>query len=46
MWGLIIASGVCGLLIGRYFRIYAPSWAKAAPRAPSTYVRFTPVATE
>jgi uncharacterized Tic20 family protein len=23
MWGLIIASGVCGLLIGRYFRIYA-----------------------
>jgi uncharacterized membrane protein len=23
MWGLIIASGVCGLLFGRYFRIYA-----------------------
>jgi hypothetical protein len=23
MWGLIIASGVCGLLFGRYFNIYA-----------------------
>ena len=23
MWGLIIASGVCGLLFGRYFKIYA-----------------------
>ena len=23
MWGLIIASGVCGLLFGRYFRIYS-----------------------
>ena len=22
MWGLIIASGVCGLLFGRYFRPY------------------------
>jgi hypothetical protein len=23
VWGLVIASGVCGLLFGRYFRIYA-----------------------
>jgi hypothetical protein len=23
MWGLIIASGVCGLLFGRYFRVYS-----------------------
>jgi hypothetical protein len=23
MWGLIIASSVCGLLFGRYFNIYA-----------------------
>jgi hypothetical protein len=23
VWGLIIASGVCGLLFGRYFNIYA-----------------------
>jgi hypothetical protein len=23
MWGLIIASGVCGLLFGRYFKMYA-----------------------
>jgi hypothetical protein len=23
MWGLIIASGVCGLLFGRYFKVYA-----------------------
>ena len=23
MWGLIIASGVCGLLFGRYFEMYA-----------------------
>jgi hypothetical protein len=23
VWGLIIASGVCGLLFGRYFKIYA-----------------------
>jgi hypothetical protein len=23
MWGLIIASGVCGLLFGRYFRMYS-----------------------
>ena len=23
MWGLIIASGICGLLFGRYFKIYA-----------------------
>ena len=23
MWGLIIASSVCGLLFGRYFKIYA-----------------------
>ena len=23
MWGLITASGVCGLLFGRYFNIYA-----------------------
>ena len=23
MWGLIVASGVCGLLFGRYFKIYA-----------------------
>jgi hypothetical protein len=22
MWGLIIASGVCGLLFGRYFRVF------------------------
>jgi hypothetical protein len=23
MWGLVIASGVCGLLFGRYFKIYS-----------------------
>ena len=23
MWGLIIASGVCGLLFGQYFRVYS-----------------------
>ena len=23
MWGLIAASGICGLLFGRYFRIYS-----------------------
>jgi hypothetical protein len=23
VWGLIIASGVCGLLFGRYFKMYA-----------------------
>jgi len=23
MWALIIASGICGLLFGRYFKIYA-----------------------
>jgi hypothetical protein len=23
MWGLVIASGVCGALFGRYFKIYA-----------------------
>jgi hypothetical protein len=23
MWGLIIASGVCGLLFGQYFKMYA-----------------------
>jgi hypothetical protein len=23
VWGLVIASGLCGLLFGRYFRIYA-----------------------
>jgi hypothetical protein len=23
MWGLIIASAVCGLLFGRYFRVYS-----------------------
>jgi hypothetical protein len=23
MWGLVIASGVCGLLFGRYFRVYS-----------------------
>ena len=23
MWGLVIASSVCGLLFGRYFRVYS-----------------------
>ena len=23
MWGLILASGICGVLFGRYFRIYS-----------------------
>ena len=23
MWGLIVASGICGLLFGRYFRLYS-----------------------
>jgi hypothetical protein len=23
MWGLIIASGVCGLLFGQYFKVYS-----------------------
>jgi hypothetical protein len=23
MWGLVIASGVCGLLFGRYFKVYS-----------------------
>lgn len=23
MWGLVIASGVCGLLFGQYFRVYS-----------------------
>jgi hypothetical protein len=23
MWGLVIASGICGLLFGQYFRVYS-----------------------
>ena len=23
MWGLVVASGICGVLFGRYFKIYS-----------------------